>query len=235
MAGIFYGGGGELLVEQVLANVVTIVFSFIVTFLIMKVLQTTIGVRVSRGDRDHRPRLPRARRDRLPHARSPMSRLNAVHPERTTMKLITAIIKPFKLDEVRARDQGGRRLRHDRLGGPGLRSPGRPHRDLPGHRVPDRLRAQDRLEVVVDDDGGRDRRRRHRRVRPHRQDRRRQDLGHARRGRDPDPHRRARSRTRSSQRRSAKRQAAAKACSRARRISPRARSVARSRPLRDST
>jgi Amt family ammonium transporter len=45
--GIFYGGNTELLVEQLLANVVTIVFSFIVTFAIMKVLDVTIGVRVS--------------------------------------------------------------------------------------------------------------------------------------------------------------------------------------------
>jgi Amt family ammonium transporter len=46
-AGIAYGGGAELLVEQLLANAVTIVFSFIVTFLILKVLDLTIGIRVS--------------------------------------------------------------------------------------------------------------------------------------------------------------------------------------------
>jgi ammonium transporter, Amt family len=44
--GIFYGGGGGLLGEQLLANGVTIVFSFVVTFVIMKVLQATIGIRV---------------------------------------------------------------------------------------------------------------------------------------------------------------------------------------------
>jgi ammonium transporter, Amt family len=44
--GIFYGGGAGLLGEQLLANGVTIVFSFVVTFAIMKVLQATIGIRV---------------------------------------------------------------------------------------------------------------------------------------------------------------------------------------------
>jgi Amt family ammonium transporter len=44
--GIFYGGGAGLLGEQLLANGVTIVFSFVVTFAIMKALQATIGIRV---------------------------------------------------------------------------------------------------------------------------------------------------------------------------------------------
>ena len=47
MAGIFHGGGADLLVEQALANGVTIVYSFIVTGLIMLALKATIGVRVS--------------------------------------------------------------------------------------------------------------------------------------------------------------------------------------------
>jgi ammonium transporter, Amt family len=45
--GIFYGGGAGLLGEQALANGVTIVYSFIVTFAIMKVLAATVGIRVS--------------------------------------------------------------------------------------------------------------------------------------------------------------------------------------------
>lgn len=44
--GIFHGGGVGLLGEQALANAVTIVFSFVVTFIIFKVLDVTIGVRV---------------------------------------------------------------------------------------------------------------------------------------------------------------------------------------------
>jgi Amt family ammonium transporter len=47
MAGLFHGGGAELLLEQALANGVTIVYSFVVTALIMLALKATIGVRVS--------------------------------------------------------------------------------------------------------------------------------------------------------------------------------------------
>lgn len=45
--GLFYGGGLSLLGEQALANGVVIVFSFVVTFLIFKLLDATIGIRVS--------------------------------------------------------------------------------------------------------------------------------------------------------------------------------------------
>jgi Amt family ammonium transporter len=45
--GIFYGGGAGLLFEQALANIVTIIYSFVVTFAIMIALKKTIGVRVS--------------------------------------------------------------------------------------------------------------------------------------------------------------------------------------------
>ncbi|MBI5089658.1 MAG: ammonium transporter [Actinobacteria bacterium] len=45
--GIFYGGGASLLGEQALANLAAIVWSFGVTYVIMRVLKSTIGVRVS--------------------------------------------------------------------------------------------------------------------------------------------------------------------------------------------
>ena len=45
--GLFLGGGAGLLGEQLLANVVTIVFSFVVTYAILKVLDVTMGIRVS--------------------------------------------------------------------------------------------------------------------------------------------------------------------------------------------
>ena len=47
MEGLFHGGGLELFGEQALANGVTIVYSFVVTLLIMLALKATIGVRVS--------------------------------------------------------------------------------------------------------------------------------------------------------------------------------------------
>jgi Amt family ammonium transporter len=45
--GIFYGGDASLLLEQALANGAAIVWSGVLTFVIMKVLAVTIGVRVS--------------------------------------------------------------------------------------------------------------------------------------------------------------------------------------------
>jgi Amt family ammonium transporter len=45
-AGLFHDGGLGLLGEQALANGVTIVYSFVVTLVIMLVLKKTIGVRV---------------------------------------------------------------------------------------------------------------------------------------------------------------------------------------------
>jgi Amt family ammonium transporter len=47
MEGILYGGSADLLIEQIIANGVTIVYSFGVTTLIMLALKATIGVRVS--------------------------------------------------------------------------------------------------------------------------------------------------------------------------------------------
>ncbi|MGA1298655.1 MAG: ammonium transporter, partial [Ilumatobacteraceae bacterium] len=44
---IFYGGGGQLLLEQVIAFVAALVWSFVITYLIMIMLKKTIGVRVS--------------------------------------------------------------------------------------------------------------------------------------------------------------------------------------------
>jgi Amt family ammonium transporter len=44
--GLFFGGGIRLLLEQALANGVAIVWSFVLTFAIMKVLKATMGVRV---------------------------------------------------------------------------------------------------------------------------------------------------------------------------------------------
>jgi ammonium transporter, Amt family len=45
--GLFFGGGGKLLGNQVLASVVTFVYSFIVTWIIAKIIDKTMGLRVS--------------------------------------------------------------------------------------------------------------------------------------------------------------------------------------------
>ena len=48
--GLFYGGGGELLKDQVVAALAVIVFSGVVTFVIAKVIDVTIGLRASEDD-----------------------------------------------------------------------------------------------------------------------------------------------------------------------------------------
>ena len=59
------------------------------------------------------------------------------------MKLVIAIIKPFKLDEVRDALTARRRARHDRHRGQGLRPPEGPHRNLSRRRIRGELPAQD--------------------------------------------------------------------------------------------
>ena len=45
--GLFYGGGLSLFGEQALANIVAIIYSFVVTTIIVVALKKTVGVRVS--------------------------------------------------------------------------------------------------------------------------------------------------------------------------------------------
>jgi Amt family ammonium transporter len=45
--GLFFGGGADLLIEQIFANVVALVFSFVVTFILVKALDAVMGLRVS--------------------------------------------------------------------------------------------------------------------------------------------------------------------------------------------
>jgi Amt family ammonium transporter len=48
--GLFLGGGADLLLDQLLASVVTLVFSFVVSFALAKVIDLTMGLRVSDED-----------------------------------------------------------------------------------------------------------------------------------------------------------------------------------------
>ena len=59
------------------------------------------------------------------------------------MKLVIAIIKPFKLDDVRDALTAIGVAGHDRHRGQGLRPPEGPHRDLPRRRIRRELPAQD--------------------------------------------------------------------------------------------
>ena len=47
--GLFFGGGAELLVEQVIAIVAVLAFSFVVTGILAKVLDAVLGLRVDEG------------------------------------------------------------------------------------------------------------------------------------------------------------------------------------------
>lgn len=51
-AGVFFGGGAGLLLEQALSIVVVLAYSFIVTFIIAKVLDAVMGLRVETRDED---------------------------------------------------------------------------------------------------------------------------------------------------------------------------------------
>ncbi|MFM9084019.1 MAG: ammonia channel protein, partial [Actinomycetota bacterium] len=48
--GLFNGGGSELLQDQLVAVGATIAFSFVVTWVIAKVIDSTVGLRVSPED-----------------------------------------------------------------------------------------------------------------------------------------------------------------------------------------
>jgi ammonium transporter, Amt family len=48
--GLFYGGGVALLIDQIVASVVTLAFSFIASLVIAKIIDMTIGLRVDEGD-----------------------------------------------------------------------------------------------------------------------------------------------------------------------------------------
>jgi Amt family ammonium transporter len=45
--GLFLGGGGDLLVDQIVASVVTLAYSFVASFIIAKAIDMTMGLRVS--------------------------------------------------------------------------------------------------------------------------------------------------------------------------------------------
>jgi Amt family ammonium transporter len=45
--GLFLGGGGDLLLDQIVASVVTLAYSFVASFIIAKVIDMTMGLRVS--------------------------------------------------------------------------------------------------------------------------------------------------------------------------------------------
>ena len=129
--GVFFGGGADLLVDQLVAVGRDARLLGVVTFIIAKVDRHGHRAPGRRGRRGDRARPEPARRDRL-------RRLNGEND----MKLITASRQAVQARRGEGRAQGRRRPGHDRHRGPGLRPPGGPHRGVPGRRVHRRLRAQ---------------------------------------------------------------------------------------------
>ena len=130
--GVFAGGGTDLLVDQLVAVGATILL------LRRRHVHHRQGHRPHhrpagrRGGRGHRPRPDPARRDRL----------RGLNGDEITMKLITAIIKPFKLDDVKEalKGAGVQGMTVTEVQGFGRQAG--PHRGVPGRRVHGRLRAQ---------------------------------------------------------------------------------------------
>ena len=50
--GVFLGGGASLLGDQIIASVATLVYSFVMSFIIGKVIDVTMGLRVSADDEE---------------------------------------------------------------------------------------------------------------------------------------------------------------------------------------
>ena len=110
--GLFYGGGVDQLWRQVVGAVAVLAFSFVLTLVIGIVIQKTIGFRITEEDEV-------TGIDNVVHAESgydfaslgssgstaPLAgqaRAEARNTERDPgMKLVTAIVKPFKLDDVK--------------------------------------------------------------------------------------------------------------------------------------
>ena len=88
--GLFFDGGTDLLVDQAVAVGSALVYSAIVTLVIAKVDRPHLGPARRRRRRGHGPRPEPARRDGILEL-----------TDRSIVKLITAVIKPFKLDEVK--------------------------------------------------------------------------------------------------------------------------------------
>ena len=105
------------------------------------------------------------------------------------MKLVTAIVKPFKLDDVKEalKALGVQGMTVSEVQGFGRQ---RGHTEVyRGAEYTVDFVPKVRVEVLADDADADAGGRRHRQRRPHRQDRRRQGVGHAGRRRDPHPHR----------------------------------------------
>ena len=142
------------------------------------------------GGHDGKKRPCRARE----HWHAACSMTGRIKPRQGPMKKIEAIIKPFKLDEVKdaLHEVGIKGITVTEAKGFG-RQKGHTELYRGAEYVVDFL-PKVKVEVVLEDSTGRARGRSHPAGGPHRAHRRRQDLHHQHRRGDPHPHRRARPR-----------------------------------------
>ncbi len=178
-------GSGVTLTPHVGYQKITGVYDSLATYTdySLTVSKDFSGIGAERRDRRHRRRqyLVRASPQRQGSRQGqPGGRREVQLLRRQLMKMVTAIVKPFKLDEVREALSAHRRARHHGDRSQGLRPPEGPHRAVPRRRVRGRLPAQGEDRSRGRRRARRPRDRGHRSRGPHRQDRRRQDLRHAR-------------------------------------------------------
>ena len=211
--GVEHGHASQV-VDQLVAIGVVWVYSFVVTAAILKVLDVTMGLRVSEEDEVVGPGRLAARRARVCHRRErcvaqlAVVRDGTAHTERENIGSACAFGRRVLRGEVDEEDRGNypareAERREGRLGEGGLRWPEHRPRDGPwsakGHRSR-RSRRRDlyRRHAAEAEDrgrrkglGGQEDRRDYREGRPDGQHRRRQDLHHPGGGRHPRPYRRA--------------------------------------------
>ena len=151
--GLFYGGGFSQLGAQVVGAFVVLVFSFVMTYLIGLAIHKTMGFRVDEAEESQGVDLSEHAESAydlsgLSGGRSaPLGAISTTAQRQdprgsTGMKLVTAIIKPHQLDEVKEALEAYGISGHDRQRGVRLRPPARPQRGLPRSRVHRRLRAE---------------------------------------------------------------------------------------------
>ena len=87
--GLFFGNPGQLVI-QFLAVGVTLVFSFVVSYILFKILDATMGLRVQRRGSG-----------RFGYLGTSRNRIQSVKFQEADMKKIEAIIQPFKLEPVK--------------------------------------------------------------------------------------------------------------------------------------
>ena len=203
--GLFYGGGLDQLGKQAVGVFAVLAYSLVVSAILAFLLDKTIGMRVDEDDEiagidqvEHAETaydFSGARRRRRPsqrRARAGRHRRQRRRQEGGRMKLITAVVKPHRLDEIKEALQafGVQGLTVTEASGYGRQ---RGHTEVyRGAEYTVDLVPKIRIEVLVEDERRRTAHRRRRQGGPHRQDRRRQGVERPGRDGGPGPDRRAR-------------------------------------------